>query len=126
MSKTVVGKLYMNGCGHCVTLEEPWNQMKKKIGGKVTVADDIEAAQTNELNELNKQHGSNVSVQGGYPTIYKIVGGKVEYYNGERTASKLMDWALQGVIKQSVKKCTKHKKIGGGKNRKRTKTSKNK
>jgi hypothetical protein len=119
MSKTVVGKLYMNGCGHCVTLEEPWNQMKKKIGGKVEVANDIEAAQTKELNELNKQHGSNVSVQGGYPTIYKIKGKKVEYYNGKRITKELVSWALQG-----VKQGTKHKKIGGGKNRKRTKTSK--
>jgi hypothetical protein len=127
MSKTVVGKLYMIGCGHCDALNEPWNQMKKKVNKKVIIAGDIEAAQTNELHKLNKQHGANVVVQGGYPTIYKInKGGKVEYYNGERTAAKLVSWALQGVIKQSVKKCTKHKKIGGGKNRKRTKTSKNK
>ena len=94
MSKTVVGKLYMIGCGHCDALEEPWNQMKKKVNKKVIVAGDIEAAQTNELNELNKQHGANVAVQGGYPTIYKIVDGKVEYYNGERTAAKLVSWAL--------------------------------
>ena len=101
MSKTVVGKLYMIGCGHCDALEEPWNQMIKKVNKKVIIAGDIEAAQTNKLNELNKQHGANVAVQGGYPTIYKIVDGKVEYYNGERTAQKLIGWALQG--KQSFR-----------------------
>ena len=119
MSQTVVGKLYMNGCGHCVTLEEPWNQMKKKVGGKVVVEDDIESAETDKLNKLNQKYGTEVAMQAGYPTIYKIKGKKVEYYNGERIVPKLVSWTLQG-----VKQGTKHKKIGGGKNRKRTKTSK--
>ena len=102
MNKTVVGKLYMVGCGHCDALVEPWKQMKEKVEKKVMVAGDIEAAENHKLDELNKQHGSKVEVQGGYPTIYKIKrGGKVEYYNGERTASKLIGWALQG--KQSFR-----------------------
>ena len=80
------------------------------------VADDIESAETGKLDELNQKHGSEVAVQGGYPTIYKIKkGGKVEYYNGERTVPKLVGWALQGV------KQNKTIKRGG---RKRTKTSK--
>jgi len=115
MSKTVVGKLYMNGCIHCDNLVEPWNQMKKKIGGKVEIAKDIESAETGELDKLNSKYKTNVAMQGGYPTIYKIVGGKVEYYNGERTVPKLVGWALQGV------KQNKTIKRGG---RKRTKTSK--
>ena len=113
MKQTVVGKLYMDGCGHCVTLEEPWAQMKKKIEKKVMVAGDIESAETHKLDELNKKNGSDVAVQGGYPTIYKIKhGGKVEYYNGERTAPKLVSWALN--------KRQKTVKRGG----RRTKTSK--
>jgi hypothetical protein len=118
MSQTVVGKLYMDGCGHCVTLEEPWNQMTKKVGKKVTVEEDIESAETGKLDELNKKYGTDVSVQAGYPTIYKIKKGVVEYYNGERTVQKLVSWALQ---KQGKSK--KQKKIGGGKkttNRKRS------
>ena len=98
MGKTiVVGKLYMVGCGHCEMLEQPWNKMKNKVGGKVMFAEDIEAGQHEELQKLNKENGANVEAQGGYPTIYKInPGGNVEYYNGERTASKLIGWALQG------------------------------
>ena len=118
MSQTVVGKLYMDGCGHCVTLEEPWNQMKKKVGGKVVVAGDIESAETGKLVELNKKYGTDVAMQAGYPTIYKIKGGKVEYYNGERTVQKLVGWALQ---KQGKSK--KQKKIGGGKKRTNRKRS---
>jgi len=116
MSKTVVGKLYMNGCVHCDNLVEPWNQMKNKVGGKVEVADDIEAAQTNELNELNNKYKTDVGMQGGYPTIYKIVGGKVEYYNGERITKELINWALKSDGKRgskSLKRGSKSLKRGG-------------
>ena len=87
--------------------------MKKKIEKKVMVAGDIESAETHKLDELNQKYGSDVAVQGGYPTIYKIKhSGKVEYYNGERTAPKLVSWALN--------KRQKTVKRGG----RRTKTSK--
>jgi hypothetical protein len=122
MKQTVVGKLYMIGCGHCDALMEPWNQMKKIVGGKVFVVDDIEAAEANKLNELNQQHGSSVSVQGGYPTIFKIKnGGKVEYYNGERTAEKLASWALHRRNKTMHRK----KKIMGGRSRRMQRRNRN-
>jgi len=115
--KVVIGKLYMDGCGHCVALEEPWSQMASKIGGKVDVRE-FESADDAGLENLNKEHDSNVSVQGGYPTIFKIKrGGKVEYYNGERTSPKLVSWALnrrQNTVKR-----------GGKKNNRRKRTSKN-
>jgi hypothetical protein len=129
MDKTnVVGKLYMVGCGHCDALVEPWNEMKKKVGGKVMVAEDIEAEQHNKLDELNEKHRSKVEVQDGYPTIYKIKkGGNVEYYNGERTASKLIEWALQNneetlkhggnKKRESNKKRKSNKKRGSRRNR---------
>ncbi len=105
MGKTiVVGKLYMVGCGHCDALVQPWNKMKKNVEKKVMVAGDIEAAETGKLAELNKKHGSNVEVQGGYPTIYKIKpDGKVEYYNGERTAKELIRWATNKNQKNTLK-----------------------
>jgi len=78
--------------------------MKNKVGGKVVVADDIEASEKDKLDKLNMQHGTNVDVQDGYPTIYKIVGGKVEYYNGERTEKELISWALKSDSKQSNSK----------------------
>ena len=77
--------------------------MKKKIGGKVEVAKDIESAETNKLDKLNSKYKTNVAMQGGYPTIYKIVGGKVEYYNGERTENELVSWALKSDSKRGSK-----------------------
>lgn len=120
MSKTIVGKLYMVGCGHCDALVEPWNEMKKKVEKTVMVAGDIEADETNKLAELNDKHGANVEVQGGYPTIYKIKnGGKVEYYNGERTAKELIEWANQkNTLKRGGNKKRKsNKKRGSRRNR---------
>ena len=61
---SVVGKLYMIGCGHCDALVEPWNQMKKKVEKKIMVAGDIEAGDLHKLDELNKEYNSNVEVQG--------------------------------------------------------------
>ncbi len=91
--EVVVGKLYMNGCGHCESLKEPWSEMERKIGGKIKV-EKIESAEIEErLAKLNEKHGSDVAVQGGYPTIFKIKNKKVEYYNGERTAPALIKWA---------------------------------
>lgn len=91
--EVVVGKLYMNGCGHCESLEKPWSEMESKIGGKIKV-EKIESAEMDDrLVKLNKKHSSDVAVQGGYPTIFKIQNKKVEYYNGERTAPALIKWA---------------------------------
>ena len=91
--KVVVGKLYMNGCGHCESLEKPWSEMERTIGGKIKV-EKIESAEIDDrLVKLNKEHDSDVAIQGGYPTIFKIKNKKVEYYNGERTAPALIKWA---------------------------------
>jgi hypothetical protein len=91
--EVVVGKLYMNGCGHCESLKEPWSKMESKIGGKIKV-EKIESAEMDDrLAKLNEKHGSDVAIQGGYPTIFKIQNKKVEYYNGERTAPALIKWA---------------------------------
>jgi hypothetical protein len=125
MGKTIVGKLYMNKCGHCEMLEQPWNEMKNKVGGKVTVAEDIEASETRELAELNKKHGVNVEAQGGYPTIYKIKpGGNVEYYNGERNAKELIRWAIKN-NKDTLKHGGNKKQESNKKSNKKSKKRRN-
>jgi len=121
MSGIVVGKLYMNNCIHCNMLVEPWNQMKKKIGKMVEVIDDIESRDLDtELEKINAKFKTDVSVQAGFPTIFKIQNGKVEYYEGERTAPELIKWALITFDKQNIKRKPKksHKIIGGKKGKK--------
>jgi thiol-disulfide isomerase/thioredoxin len=89
--KTVVGKLYATWCGHCVELEPVWKKMKKLRGIEFVEIeyDNI----TQGLEKLNARFKTDVKVNDGYPTIFKIERGKVEYYNGERTLPELTKWA---------------------------------
>ena len=122
MSGIVVGKLYMNGCIHCDSLVEPWNQMEKKIGKMVEVIDIESRDLDTKLEKINAEFKTDVSVQGGFPTIFKIQNGKVEYYEGERTAPELIKWVL---ITFAIKrKSKKSHKINGGKKGKKGKKSK--
>jgi hypothetical protein len=95
--KKVVGKIYSNGCGHCVALEKPWQDVTNKLKGGNVVVKDIEASNMdNELKKLNNTYlGGNtqkVSLQVGFPTIYKINGGNVSYYEGNRDTEPILSW----------------------------------
>lgn len=102
--KTIVGKLYADWCGHCSALVTPWNDMEKKVGKEVDVVSFEETKDKNKLAEFQKKH--KVAVQEGYPTLFRIDGGKISYYNGGRDTTSLINWAL-------------NKKTVGGKSRRR-------
>lgn len=96
----VVGKVYANWCGHCQALKPEWQKMKqhisKKKGKTHVVFVEIEESEINtKLNKLNQDH--NVIVQAnGYPTLFRIEGGKVEYYGGTRQSNQMSQWFLKG------------------------------
>ena len=97
-SQKVVGKIYSNGCGHCVALEKTWQTITNKLKGMNVVVKDIEASIIDdELIKLNNTYlgGINspkVSLQVGFPTIYKINRGVVSYYEGNRDTEPLLSW----------------------------------
>ena len=96
-SSKVVGKIYSNGCGHCVALEKPWQDVTNKLKGGNVVVKDIEASiMDDELVKLNNKYlegkQQQVSLQGGFPTIYKIYGGTVSYYDGKRDTEPMLNW----------------------------------
>ena len=93
MAKITVGKIYNNGCGHCVAMANEWNIMKTKvIKGGVNVVEFETTKDAKKLEDFKKIHKIEYS---GVPTLFKILGGKIEYYNGERTADKMAEWALK-------------------------------
>jgi len=49
----------------------------------------------------------NVELQGGYPTIFKIVNGKLSYYNGPREVGPIITWAMEGLTTKKFSKRTK-------------------
>lgn len=57
-----------------------------------------EEAKLNQLNgrEEMQKGGKKVSVQGGYPTLFKVCDGMIEYYNGPRVAEAMYKWYMQG------------------------------
>jgi thiol-disulfide isomerase/thioredoxin len=96
----VVGKVYANWCGHCQALKPEWKKMKqhisKKKGRNHFVFVEIEESEIHsKLDKLNKDH--NVVVQAsGFPTLFRIEGGKVEYYGGNRQSNQMSNWYLKG------------------------------
>jgi hypothetical protein len=115
MSKVVVGKMVMDGCPHCTNLQKPWTKLKTMLGGKAVFEEEIKSDGQNKLDDLNKKHGTDIKMALGFPSIFKITGGKVEYYEGERTVKKMADWIL----------AKKEGKRTGGKRSKRNSSKRN-
>ena len=96
----IVGKVYADWCGHCQMLKPEWAKMKHHIyskrGKKHIVFAEIEEKQIDKkLRKLEKDHSVKVNVN-GYPTLFRIEGGKVKYYNGNRQSNAMSHWYLRG------------------------------
>ena len=126
----LIGKIYADWCGHCRMLKPEWSKMKYSIkhnnGNHGYQINYIEIEQSNEqpkIDNVNKLylHGSDkkLALQGGYPTIFKIMNGNIEYYSGHRKAEAMQKWFLQHTggnhHTQTVEEITgqSSKKLGG-------------
>ena len=74
--------------------------MKKHIytkkGKKHVVFAEIEEKQIeSKLRKLEKEQGVKVEAN-GYPTLFRIEGGKVDYYQGTRQSDAMSQWYLSG------------------------------
>jgi hypothetical protein len=107
-SVTVIGKIYANWCGHCTSLVPEWKMMKdavKKSGlANKYVFEEIESAtQGPKIKEINnkqlKNSDTKLSLQGGYPTLFKIKDGKLTYYKGPRRAVDMTNWYTNHTVK---------------------------
>ena len=103
----VVGKIHAHWCTHCQALAPEWKKMKYAIQEKTKhthydtryVFREIEQAeQDGGIAEVNSRFLANserkLELQGGYPTIYKIRDGKLEYYDGERSYLGMLRWFM--------------------------------
>ena len=116
---TIIGLIYANWCGHCQALKPEWDMFKrnlkmdKKLANKCGIfeVEDGDAMKDTKIKKISKKvKGGELQVN-GFPTLFKISGGNIEYYNGERNATSLLDWA-------------KLSNQNGGKTRKNRKTMK--
>jgi thiol-disulfide isomerase/thioredoxin len=110
MPKIVMGKVYADWCGHCQALKPEWARMKKIVPMRKVVCVEINDKHKEVgIANLNRKYGVQLPMPNGYPTIFKIVGKKISYYEGARTAKDLAKWAMHGGEPEI-----------GGKKRKRT------
>ena len=110
-----VGRLHANWCIHCKSLKPEWAKMKKilsKTKDKYRFVSIEQSKEARDLERLNKYLGlvedeKKVQMKEGYPTIFKVVDGVVEYYNGPRMTQNLVNWVKEttgGTRKRSTGK----------------------
>ena len=120
-----VGRLHADWCIHCKSLKPEWAKMKKilsKTKGKYRFVSIEQSKEAHDLERLNKYLGlvedeNKVQMKEGYPTIFKVVDGVVEYYNGPRMTQNLVNWVKEtsggtrkrstlkrSIVKRSIKK----------------------
>ncbi len=102
----VVGKIYANWCGHCTALIPEWKKMvefietklntNKKSNTKYVFSEIEQSEQDAGISEINntylQQSSEKLALQDGFPTLFKINSGKVEYYNGDRQYLEMLRW----------------------------------
>jgi len=109
--KTIVCKIYANWCGHCQTLKPVWAELKNLMHAdkNVTMIEIEESEMKEKIGKLRNICKKNIDVN-GFPTIVKICGEKVEYYQGERSVDALRAWIQTTTTKQHGGKKTRRNK----------------
>jgi thiol-disulfide isomerase/thioredoxin len=137
-----IGKIYADWCGHCQTLQPEWDRMKNDM--KLAMGRSLQNIHIEfvEMGDTPKNKAKGLTVEGmitkyngkhlpnsvekvksdGYPTLFKVLNGKLEYYAGNRDANSMYTWYIQGVNKPNV---LKKPLMKGGKKGTRSKTAKN-
>jgi len=97
----VIGKIYADWCGYCQMMQNDWDSLKRDLGKKKKI-EFVEIEQKNEadgMNIVNTKHLNKsqvkLSLQGGYPTVFKIRNGNLSYFNGNRVLEDMKKWVFE-------------------------------
>ena len=122
----IIGKIYSVGCIHCQNMQLSWNELKNKLKKHNVTIIEIEASnnQDEQINRINQTYVTDINklTCNGYPTIFKIVNGKVSYYESERSTDKMYTWIIP--LNHHKNKTSRNKKRKGGNKKNYTKFKK--
>jgi thiol-disulfide isomerase/thioredoxin len=123
-----IGLIYANWCGHCQALKPEWRKMKSNIMKtpsykrgvyKFVEIEDADQAKDQKINSINSRLTGEKLAANGYPTVFKIHGGKLHYFQGDRTANSLQSWfSTKTKVKSERSQTPFLNRIFGGKTRK--------
>ena len=102
----VYGKLYSVKCGHCIMLDPIWKKVDEhfkqhnfKFPHSHVMYKEVSIENTHldlGIAEANNTYLSNSSTKIespiGFPTIFRIYDGKLEYFDGNRDYNTLVRW----------------------------------
>jgi len=120
----IIGLVYAKWCPHCTAMKPQWDIMKSKLrpNCRVVEIEDSDYDKQTKLDNLNNDIKSDEKLQiHGYPTMFKINNGKVDYYNGSRDSTSMESFFNGPKTKSKTQKKNKTKK---GKKSKKNKTKK--
>jgi thiol-disulfide isomerase/thioredoxin len=104
----LIGKIYAKWCGHCKMLKPEWRKMKDSIRAKMRDQPNIlvrfieieQVQEQQKVDKINRVYLANsnekLSLQGGYPTLFKIENGTLTYFDGNRRADDMEKWYTGG------------------------------
>ena len=123
-SGKVVGLIHATWCGHCQTLMPIWEEVKKKLP-TINFKDTESKNVTIDIPEINHLIKTGGPLQAeGYPTIYKIVDGKLSYFEKERTEDNIINWINETSGGKKIRKSRKSRSSKSRKSRKSRKSKK--
>lgn len=131
-AKPVLALIYADWCPHCEPLKKDdgvWDQVTKKLEGSDIHLEKIRSGLKSEdpknlhddekrqMDILKKKATSDLGIR-GFPTIIKIVDGKVTHFEGDRNnADEIVKWVHPDHSKKHHKTPSHHKAMHGGKRR---------
>jgi len=98
----IIGLIHAKWCGHCRNLIPIWNKMRTNIDQKpyrpppqYMVIEHSNLGELDRFNNENSLYLKNQRVQAdGFPTIFKINNGNIDYYKDVREPNSLEKWFM--------------------------------
>lgn len=93
-NKPIYGRIHAKWCGHCTSMREDWEALRKKTENDMTCIDIEEKHVPKKIPRFNKLVHPNPELKppSGYPYIFRVVNNQLEEHSGNRDIDTLYNW----------------------------------